>query len=216
MSEEKKQKVLALVEDYGVPVVEDDINGDLSFTDERPLPLKAYDLNGSVIYLSSFSKTLSPGLRLGWALPGRFYERFLTLKGINTMGTPVAGQAAIASFLEQGGFDRHLRHVRSVYADKAHRLREALTRVLPPETCINMPKGGLVLWVALPDQVDARKLSTDLLARGIRIPPGDMFSPNGHYGNCLRIAFAPMCERLMGDAVRTLGTLVRKQLESAA
>lgn len=216
MPDDKKQELLALVDDYGVPLIEDDLNAELSFEQERPLPIKAFDRQGSVIYLSSFSKTLSPGMRIGWALPGRYREQFLSLKGINTMGTPVSSQAAIASFLSQGGYDRHLRHVRSVYQEKANQLREALMRVLPPETCINMPKGGLVLWVEFPEQVDARQLSQDLLDQGIRIPPGDMFSPAGHYRNCLRIAYGPMSPILMPDAVRTLGSLVRKQLESAA
>ena len=132
------------------------------------------------------------------------------------MGTPVAGQVAIAAFLEQGGFDRHLRHVRACYEAKANRLREALMRVLPPETQINMPSGGLVLWVALPNEVDAKTVSTELLKQGIRIPSGDMFSPMGHYGNCLRIAYGPMRDQFMVDAIRKLGTIIRKQLDQVA
>jgi DNA-binding transcriptional MocR family regulator len=112
MSDAGKQQLVAMLETYQVPLIEDDIYGDLSYRDERPLVAKAYDTTGNVLLCSSFSKTLAPGYRVGWIAAGRYQEQIERIKMITSVATPSPTQLAIAEFLANGGYDHHLRSIR--------------------------------------------------------------------------------------------------------
>jgi DNA-binding transcriptional MocR family regulator len=187
MSDEAKRRLVELLDAHDVPLVEDDVYGELVYDGPRPPAIKAFDRRGSVLYCSSYSKTLSPGLRVGWAIPGRYQDDVELLKLVVNQATAVAPQLALASFVDSGGFDRHLRKVRRLYRDQMGRMIDAVEREFPEGTRLTRPRGGHVLWVQLPPGADALDLYEAADAVGIQIAPGPMFSPSGGYRDFVRL-----------------------------
>ena len=182
-----KRRLMGLLERFDVPLVEDDVYAELSFDGVRPPSLKAYDRNGLVLHCSSWSKTLSPGLRVGWAAPGRYRDRFELMKLVVNQATAVAPQLAVAAYLESGGFDRHLRRLQRAYSQQMDAMVDAVARHLPPGTRSTSPRGGHVLWVQLPSGVDSLAVYESAAVEGIRFAPGPMFSASGGFREYLRL-----------------------------
>ena len=206
MPEERKRELVELLARHDIPLIEDDIYGDLSFADERPGVAKAHDRRGGVPLCSSFSKTLAPGYRVGWIAPGRFYPRVERLKMTHNIASAAPTQLAIAEFLANGGYDRHLRAIRRDYARRVALMGEAIGRHFPAGTCVTRPRGGFTLWVELPGEVDAFELYGRAVQRGISLAPGPTFSASGRYRNCIRLN-AAFWSAETEPALRTLGTL---------
>jgi len=207
MPEEKKKELVALITRKKVALIEDDIYGDLAFGDARPKPAKAFDSEGWVILCSSFSKTLAPGFRVGWILPGRFHARVETLKISSSFATASLPQMVLAEYLQSGGYDRHLRHLRKALQGQIHKVSDAVARYFPKNTKMTRPAGGCVLWVELPKSVDALELHRSALTKKISIAPGPIFSPKQKFRNFIRLnAGHPWSERF-DAALRTLGEL---------
>lgn len=192
MPEARKRALLALLGAHGVPLIEDDLYGDLGFAAQRPPPcLSLVQGSGAeVIYCSSFSKTLSPGLRVGWIVPGRHQGRVEYLKYVLNLATPTVSQLALAELLGGGGYERHLRAVRGDYARAVARMIDAVMRHFPAGTRITQPAGGFVIWVELAPQVDSLKLAKLARAEGISIAPGPIFSATQKYRNFMRLSCA--------------------------
>src|SRR5205085_12380033 len=133
------------------------------------------------------SKTLAPGYRVGWAIPGRFRERVERLKFMHTVATATFPQLAIAEFLSEGGYDRHLRGLRRAYATQIECVSRAVSACFPAGTRVTRPAGGMVLWVELPDGADTLTLHRRAMAAGISIAPGPTFSAKRQLGNFLRL-----------------------------
>jgi DNA-binding transcriptional MocR family regulator len=167
-------------------LVEDDVYGDLVFEGPRPKAVKAFDTQGRVLYCGSFSKTVSPGLRVGWAIPGRYQNDFEHLKLVVNQASATAPQVAMAAFVESGGFDRHLRRVRRSYAEQMQQMIDAVDRSFPEGTRHTDPRGGHVLWVQVPG-LDSLELYERAAARGIHIAPGPLFSASGGFRDHLRL-----------------------------
>ena len=208
MSDDAKRRLVALLEEHDVPLVEDDVYGDLVFEGPRPTAIKAFDRSGLVLYCASFSKTLSPGLRVGWSIPGQYQDRIELLKLVVNQATAVAPQLAVARFVETGGFERHLRRVRGMYQEQMARTIDAVTRHFPEATRMTRPTGGHVLWVQLPDGADAMALYETAGREGIRIAPGPMFSASGGYRSFVRLNTGFPWSDATEAKVATLGHLV--------
>jgi DNA-binding transcriptional MocR family regulator len=209
MTDEAKIRLVELLEAHDVPLIEDDVYGDLVFEGARPRAIKSFDRHGLVLYCGSYSKTLSPGLRVGWAIPGRYQDKLELLKLVVNQATAPAPQLAVAAFAESGGFDRHLRRVRRMYCDQMAATIDAVNRYFPEQTKHTNPRGGHVLWVELPGGVDAMELYEAAATEGIRIAPGPMFSPAGGYRNFIRLntgfPWRPSTDR----QIQTLGRLAQ-------
>src|SRR6267142_2734594 len=158
MPDEKKRKLVRMLAEREIPLIEDDIYGNLTFGPNRPKVAKAFDEEGWVLLCDSFTKTLSPGVRVGWVAPGRFKARVEFLKFVNTSATASLPQMAIAEFLQNGGFDHHLRKIRRLYTGQMQRMSEAITRYFPEGTKVTRPSGGMCLWVELPPHINALAL----------------------------------------------------------
>jgi DNA-binding transcriptional MocR family regulator len=208
MTDEAKQQLVDLLERHRLPLVEDDVYGELVFEGHRPKAIKAFDRSGLILYCSSYSKTLSPGLRVGWSIAGRYQNEIELLKLVVNQATATAPQLTIAAFVEGGGFDRHLRHVRRMYHHQMAAMMEAVTRHFPSDTRFTRPTGGHVLWLQLPHNVDAMELYVRASSFGIRIAPGPMFSPSGGYQNFIRLNTGFPWSEQTDDQVRVLGELV--------
>jgi DNA-binding transcriptional MocR family regulator len=212
MPDAKKEKLYDLLREFDVPAIEDDVYGDLHFSERRPKPLKAWDRDGRVMLCGSFGKTLAPGFRVGWVFPGRVLDQVRRLKFTNTLGTPVILQKTIANFLRDGGYDHHLRSIRRAYQNQLHLFSQAMLRHFPTGTRLSRPHGGFVLWAELPTRVDTHKLYNDALKQHIAIAPGILFSVKERYRNCLRVNCGIPWGEPVEQAVRTLGELAKKQL----
>jgi DNA-binding transcriptional MocR family regulator len=212
MSDDDKRRLVDLLDRHDVPLVEDDVYGDLVFDGPRPRAIKAFDTRGSVLYCSSFSKTLSPGLRVGWAIPGRYQNELELLKLVVNQATAVAPQLAVAGFVVSGGFDRHLRRVRRMYQDQMARTIDAVGRHFPAATRMTRPRGGHVLWVQLPGDVDSMELYDAAGRHGIRIAPGPMFSASMGYRSFIRLNTGFPWSAATERKIETLGRLVAERL----
>lgn len=206
MPDEAKERLVRLCVRHDVPLIEDDVYGDLAF-DERPRPAAHWDREGRVLLVGSVSKTLAPGYRVGWIAAGKYQERIESLKFALTVSTPTLPQMAIAEFLGSGGYDRHVRKLRNHLRAQVERTRAAVAAHFPEGTRVSSPAGGFVLWVELPPNTDAYALQSAALAENISVAPGPIFSPRERFSNCVRLSCGfPWSER-HDRAIRTLGRL---------
>jgi len=187
MTDERKKALVELCRVRGVPLIEDDIYGDLPFSGPRPRTCKSFDTTGNVLLVSGCSKTLAAGYRIGWTVPGKWYAQIDKLKSLTSVATATPTQWAIGRFLETGGYQRHLRTLRQRLADQVGAMAETVARSFPDGTRVSRPAGGFVLWVELP-QGDTNVLYERALAEGIVISPGEIFSASGRFGNALRLS----------------------------
>jgi DNA-binding transcriptional MocR family regulator len=213
MSDEKKAALVRMLSARGIPLIEDDIYGDLSYGCEnrgmeRPRTCKSFDTDGTVMYCSSFSKTLSPGLRLGWIEPGRWYDKVVNLKTLMNLGASSIPQIAVTLFLQDGGFSRHLRRLRVQLGERMTSLRTSVLAHFPEGTRVTNPAGGLVLWVSLPDGVSARELYCQSLDRKIMICPGHVFSLQKRFESQIRLN-AGVWEEGTDEKIRIVGKLAK-------
>lgn len=208
MPEEARRELVALLAARDVPLIEDDVYGELCGGTSRPRTAKAFDQHGLVLLCSSVSKTLAPGYRVGWVAPGRFFSEVEHLKVFNSFATVTLTQLAVAEFLRTGGYDRHLRRVRSVYAQQVAQMAQAVGKHFPAGTRVTRPSGGFVVWVQLPPEVDALQLYQHALQHGVTFAPGPIFSAGGGYRNFLRLNAAVWSDEVQ-RAVAQLGRLAR-------
>ena len=210
MPDDNKKELVELLARREIPLIEDDIYGDICFGPVRPKTAKAYDKEGLVLLCSSFSKTLAPGYRVGWTAPGRFKPQVESLKFTSSMATVTAPQMAIAEFLKSGGYDRYLRKIRRILMTQVHQMSNAVGRYFPEGTKVTRPQGGYVLWVELPRFVDSLELHRRALREKISIAPGPIFSAKQRYQNFIRLSCGQTWSEKIDYAVRTLGNLIRK------
>ncbi len=208
LSAAAKQRLVALLAARQIPLIEDDVYGELYFGGQPPLPAKAYDQQGLVMHCSSFSKTLAPGYRVGWVAPGRFGPRIAQLKLMSTLGASLPAQAALADYLQHGGYDKHLRRLRHVLEAQHASLVAAIARHFPEGVRVSQPGGGYCVWVELAAGFDSLALHAQALALGISIAPGPMFSARQAWRHCLRLNFGHPWDARMEAAMATLGASI--------
>lgn len=208
MPDERKRALIGLLARHEVPLIEDDVYGDLGFAVRRPSTCKALAPDADILHCSSFSKTLSPGLRIGWIVPGRHQARVEHLKYVSSIATPTAPQLAAADLLESGRYERHLREVRGKYAAAVARMSDAIMKYFPAGTRITQPQGGFVLWVELAEDIDGFELAQRALDQGISVAPGALFSASGKYRHYLRLSCATTWDARLERALVTLAKLI--------
>lgn len=207
MPEDERERLVKIAKRADIAMIEDDVYGELVFDGSRPRPLKSYAPDDTIL-LSSISKTLAPGYRVGWIAGGKFHDQIVRFKYSQSLACPALLEMATAEFLSSGGYDRHLRRLRSAVAGNVERYRETIAEVFPAGTRVAAPRGGFVLWVELPQGSDALALHEAALRRGIVVAPGPLFSARGRFANFIRIsAGTPWNEKLAG-ALKTVGKLV--------
>ena len=213
MPEARKKAVLALAQRYDIVIFEDDIYGELATEYPRPRTIKSYDIDGRVLLCSSFTKSVAPGLRVGWIVPGRYRDRVLHMKYAAIGSTVPTTQMAVAAFIRDGHYHRHIRRMRQIYQQHLETYTCWIRQYFPAEICVTRPKGGFMLWVELPEGVDLLCVSRQLSRLKIQTAPGSIFSASGKYRNCLRVNCAmPLTERYR-DAIRRVGEAVHIAME---
>jgi DNA-binding transcriptional MocR family regulator len=212
MPDAAKQELVSLLGRHAVPLIEDDVYGELYFTGHKPRPAKAWDKSGLVMHCSSFSKTLAPGYRIGWVAAGRFAKQVARRKLMSSLSAPVPSQEGLSEYLQHGGYDRHLRQLRQTLAAQRRRMLQALARHFPDNTKVTQPEGGYFVWVELPPQVDALQLHGLALSHDIAIAPGHLFSADHRFSHHLRLNFGHPEHPGVENAIATLGQIAKALL----
>jgi len=205
--EANKKELVRLLASHDIPLIENDIFGDIHYSTRRPVSAKAFDTDGRVVWCGSFSKTLSPGLRVGWAAAGRYRSTVAWLKYSVSLAASTLPQVAVATFMAEGGYRQHLRRIRRVYRQRLADLRRAVIRFFPTDIRVTDPAGGYLLWIELPEVVDALKLYRQALNEGIAITPGHLFSTGDRYRNFIRLNAANWSDEAI-PAIQRLGRVV--------
>lgn len=208
MPDRKKEALVRLLTRHDVALIEDDVYGELYFGEHRPRPAKAFDKEGIVMHCSSFSKTLAPGYRVGWVAGGRYTRQIMRNKLTTSLATAAPTQAAIAAYLDKGGYDRHLRQFRQALAVQQGELLQAVARYFPKGTRATRPAGGYFVWVELPAHIDTLNVHRAALDHGISIAPGPLFSSSGAFRNFLRLNHGHPWNADMEQGMATLGKLL--------
>ncbi|CDG82087.1 aminotransferase-like domain-containing protein [Janthinobacterium agaricidamnosum] len=202
MPEENKKRLAGLLSEHNIPMIEDDVYGDLCFGLERPWPVKAYDSSGHVLLCSSFSKAITPSARVGYVVAGRYAQEVALLKTVSSGATSQFFQAVLADFLAGSSYDSQLRKMRRTLVQRMARMSDAVAASFPPGCLLSEPQGGFVLWVQMPQQLDALALHGRAIGQGVAFMPGQLFSASGKYRNYLRLncgnPWGPEIERAVG------------------
>jgi len=211
MPDEKKEQLVRLLARKKIPLIEDDIYGEIYFGKSRPRTCKSFDKKGLVLLCSSVSKSLAPGYRVGWCIPGRFKDRIIQIKRMHTVTSATPTQAAIAHFFETGRFDLHMRNLRRALYTQCQRYMQAILDYFPPTTKMTQPGGGYVLWIELDKNINAFTLYQEALSKNISIAPGQIFSTDSRFTHFIRISFGISFDENIDKSIRVLGNLIKAQ-----
>ena len=210
MSNKNKQLAVSILNQHGVPLIEDDVFGALGLENQRPLAAKSFDSDDNVLLCSSFSKTICPGLRLGWIAPGKHLKAVARQKFLGNLSTGVIAQLAMVDFLDGNKFRRATQTAAGIYAQRLRRMRESVLEHFPAGTTCTSPRGGFFLWVELPAGYDSFELFKLAAREGISLSPGRLFSRGNTYKNCIRLSSGKIEEEHIDKAVRGLARVVDK------
>lgn len=211
---EKKRALVELLARHQVPLIEDDVYAELHFGKARPLPAKAFDEAGLVLHCGSFSKCLAPGYRVGWVAAGRFATPLAQHKLTTTLTTARPTQAALVDYLQHGGYDRHLRRLRRILAEREQTFAQAVGKYFPASTRATRPEGGYFTWLELPEGSDSIALQQRASVLGISLAPGPIFSASRNFRGYLRLNYGHPLDARAGAALATLGGLVTEQIQA--
>ncbi|WP_191601373.1 PLP-dependent aminotransferase family protein [Marinomonas algicola] len=211
LTKESREKLLKICNQHNTTIIEDDVYGELSYENKRENSLMSYKEYSNVIYCSSFSKSIAPGFRVGWIIGGLQQEKIEYYASAQSLATPTLTQRALANFLENGAYDRHLRKTRQAYEENMHRCRSLIAQYFPEGTTISKPSGGFLLWISLPKNIDALTLHKSALLEGIGTIPGLVFSITPKFTHHLRINYAISWNNKTDTAIKRVGELCQEQ-----
>jgi DNA-binding transcriptional MocR family regulator len=211
MPDDRKQALANLAAEHRMPIIENDIHGDLGFEQFRPKAIKSYG-GDNVLYCSSFSKIIAPGLRVGWICAPHLQDQLEYLQIMHSLAAPSLPQKALALFLNKHRFDHHLRLSRSQYRKQVEYVSEMIEAYFPQPTKVTKPRGGFVIWAELPETVNTLRLYDRAIREKISIGPGPLFSANKQYGNCIRLNCALPIDSKLDRAIKKLARLVHEEM----
>lgn len=216
MPDENKRRIAVMMAGRGVAVIENDIYGEAAHGPRRPSVLQSFDTSGNVLLCSAFTKTLAPGLRVGWIAPGRWLRRVHMLKVRSSMACPVLPQEVLAEFMHDGGYDHHMRRLRAALRDQVRAVATAVARFFPPNCAVSLPQGGFMLWIELPRNVDSRQVFEQAKAAHIGVAPGAAFSFTRRYDHCIRLQCGEPWSPRIEAGLQSLGSIVGRLAEAGA
>jgi 2-aminoadipate transaminase len=228
LSLERRLELVQLADEHGVPIIEDDPYGQLRYSGEHLPPLVVLDCDhlesraqdghgyctGNVIYTSTFSKTLAPGLRLGWIVaPVEVIQRCVQAKQGMDLHTSNFTQLVAYELVKDGFLDRHIKLIRQVYAERRDVMLQAMERYFPQEVTWTRPAGGLFLWAWLPEEINAAELLKIAVERHkVAFVPGNSFHPDGTGHNTMRLNFSHARPELIEEGIRRLGLVLKERI----
>ena len=211
---ERRQQFIAVMSQYDIPVIEDNPYGELRFEGEIPPSIKSLDRKGIVIFVSTFSKTFCPGLRIGWiAADQNLIEKYVLIKQGADLHTSSISQREISKYLDLYDFDANIVKIVQVYRQRRNAIVEAMQNCFPDDIKFNRPQGGLFTWVELPKHFKAVELLQTCLQQDVAFVPGDSFFPNRIVENTFRLNYSNMPEERIFDGIQRLAKVI-KQVQS--
>lgn len=213
MPDDNKKELVRMLTEYNVPLVEDDVYGNIYFGAGRPKPCKFYDEAGIVMWVGSVSKTLAPGFRVGWVAPGKFKEKIIRQKLVQTVSGPSLFSDVITDFLAHGRYDHHLRMFRKKLYANYLQIQKAVTEYFPDNTKISEPKGGFMLWLELDKRICTEDLYDVAFEQKINFAPGRMFSQHNQYQNCMRLNYALEWTDRVENDLEKLGKMIKNRIK---
>jgi len=214
MPSQDRERLVNLLEEYDVALVEDDVYGDLLFDDIRPVPAQFLGSKARILTCGSFSKTACPGYRVGWVVSREYGDDIARLKRAFSCSSGLLQQLTLAEFMASGDYSRHLKSLRPVLKRNSERMMALVSEHFPEETRTSRPVGGSVLWLELPGHIDAEKLFDDAIEAGISIAPGHIFSPCACYTNFIRLSFGHPWTEKTESAIAWLGQNVTSRQDA--
>jgi DNA-binding transcriptional MocR family regulator len=212
MPDENKKEVVRLIQHYQIPLIEDDIYGDIYFGKNRPSTCKAFDDSGLVMWCGSFSKTLAGGYRIGWVAPGKFLPNVMKMKLYISSSTATIPQEAMASFLINGRYDHHLRKLRATLHANSLKYLGTIKEYFPEDTRVSNPKGSFLLWIELNKKIDSQKLYENASTHKISFSPGRIFTLQDQYNHCMRLSYGQLWNEKTENALMKLGNLAKDSM----
>ncbi len=214
---ERRRRFAEVIAKYPVAVIEDNTYGELRFEGLPLPPIKSLDTKGQVVYLSTFSKILSPGMRIGWLTASSpLYEKYVILKQGSDLHTSTRCQMQVAAYLEMFDIDKNLARMRALYRERRDAMIQGLEAEMPKGVRFSRPAGGLFVWVELPPHLDARELLRRALERNVAFVPGGGFFPKGNKENTMRLSFSNMPVARITEGIRRLAGAVKEMLGTDA
>lgn len=209
LSDEQKQMLLSVAQQYNSAVIENDIYGDLNFQGKRPTTIKSFDDSGLVLSFSSYAKTLAPGIRLGWLATGKFTDRAEQIRF--SLGSTVAPvyQETVNRLLSGNSYDRHLRTFRMQLAKNAYKAIHLVSDHFPVGTSISTPAGGYAIWIGIPEKTDMERFYSQCEQIGVKFTPGYTFSFSNTFSRYFRIVFSNTFSPKRIEAIQLAGQLIR-------
>lgn len=214
MTLERRKQFIALAERYDAIVVEDDPYSELRYTGETVPPIKAFDTTGRVIYLSTFSKILSPGIRLAWVTASEEFIRKLALiKQATDLCTSTFIQYCAYEYCQSGVMEEQIEKIRSMYKVRMEAMLNALDNYFPKESVSwTRPEGGMFLWVTLPETVDVEDMLKEAVANKVAFVPGSSFYADGRPHSTMRLNFSNATPEMIDEGIRRLSEIIRRRL----
>lgn len=228
LSQERRERLVSLARQYGVPLVEDDPYGELRFEGEHIPPIVVIDatrngdraagyFKGDVIYMSTFSKTLAPGLRLGWIVaPVEVLKKLVQAKQGSDLHTGTFSQMVAYEVIADGFLEEHVREIRETYRHRRDAMLAALERYFPEEVTWTRPEGGLFLWVKLPEGMDCQELMEEAIEQKVAFVPGTAFYADGRGRDTLRLTFASCPTEMIDEGIQRLAKAIGRRIRKAA
>ncbi|PHM47377.1 PLP-dependent aminotransferase family protein [Xenorhabdus miraniensis] len=207
MPSENKQRLVEILNQNQIALIEDDVYGELYFEQEPPAPVKAWDTENNFMHCSSFSKCLAPGYRVGWVAAGKHAKKIQQLQMMSTVSASTPTQLAIADYLAQGGYDNHLRRLRRQLEQRQGQMLRAISEYFPQSVKVNSARGGYFLWLEFEPPFNANRLYQLALAKNISIAPGSMFSTSSQFDHAFRLNTSFAWDEMQAVAMKDLGNM---------
>ncbi len=216
MSAEKRKALLDLASEYDLLIIEDDPYGELRFEGDLAPPIKSLDKVGRVVYMSTFSKILAPGFRLGWTVAHKdiLNKLVLTKQGAD-LCTNTFSQYVAHEYIAGGYLDKHIENIRDMYKRKRDVMLEALEEHFPEDVTWTRPNGGMFLWVTLPKHINARNMFSKALKKKVAFVVGDTFFPDGSGTNTMRLNFSFSSDEIIKEGVKRLSEVIKEEIEQS-
>lgn len=210
---ERRKRLIELANEYDLPIIEDNPYGDLRFEGEIPPSLKAFDTEGRVIFLGTFSKTFCPGMRIGWVIADApILQKYNFIKQGADLQSSTIAQREMDKFLEMYDLDAHIANLIKVYRNRRDVMMEAIKEHFPSNVKYTYPEGGLFTWVVLPEHISARDIAPKALENNVAFVPGGSFFPNGGNENTFRLNYSNMPEDKIKEGIARLGKVLKEML----
>ncbi len=213
MSLERRKTIVEIANKYNLIIIEDNPYSELCFDNKKLPPVKSFDTEGRVIYLSTFSKTVCPGYRIGWACAAQnIINKYVLFKQGTDIHTNFFAQMQIARYYEKYNIEEHIKNNVEIYKSRRDAMVDTIKRTFPKEVEYTRPEGGMFLWVTLPDKINTKKLLVKSLNRGVAFVQGSAFYPNGGHKNTMRLNFSGLKEDKIIKGISILGELLKEEV----